>query len=422
MNRTRWLLLLAVCVIAGAGVWLVGRRGPSRVDVDVAAVTRRATFRSTVSASGEIVATRYADIGSSAMGKIVSLPVAEGDRVRAGQLLARIDAVQAQSEASSVKAQLGALEAEEAAAAEQIRAAASDVVAAEARARDAEQQFARTRELRDQGLVPASEFDTARAAADAASAQVAASRAAVDRARQAAAASARRVAQARAQVVGASDIVAKTSIVSPIDGTVTRLLVREGEMVVVGIQNQPGTTLMTVSDLSAIDAEVKVAEADILRVSLGQHAAITLEALPGRPFTGRVVEIGASALPIAGTGAAAREFRVVVRLDTPDPLLRPGLTCDAEIVVTERRNVLTVPLQSVVLRRDDESDSDRSGVFVVVDRQARFTPVTAGVIGGLDIEVDGIDEGAEVIAGPYQVLRDLTDGALVRLTPAPRQP
>ena len=422
MNRTRWLLLLTVAVvIAGAGVWLVGRRGPSRVDVDVVSVTRRAIFRSTVSASGEIVATRYADIGSSAMGKIVSLPVAEGDRVRAGQLLARIDAVQAQSEASSVKAQLGALEAEEAAAAEQIRAAASDLAAAEARARDAEQQFARTRELRDQGLVPASEFDTARAAADAASAQVAASRAAVDRARQAAAASARRVAQARAQVVGASDIVAKTSIVSPIDGTVTRLLVREGEMVVVGIQNQPGTTLMTVSDLSAIDAEVKVAEADILRVSLGQHAAITLEALPGRPFTGRVVEIGASALPIAGTGAAAREFRVVVRLDTPDPLLRPGLTCDAEIVVSERRDVLTVPLQSVVLRRDDESDSDRSGVFVVVDRQARFTPVTAGVIGGLDIEVDGVDEGVEVVAGPYQVLRDLTDGALVRLAP-PRQP
>jgi HlyD family secretion protein len=228
------------------------------------------------------------------------------------------------------------------------------------------------------------------------------------------------VAQARAQVVGASDIVAKTSIVSPIDGTVTRLLVREGEMVVVGIQNQPGTTLMTVSDLSAIDAEVKVAEADILRVALGQHAAITLEALPGRRFAGKVVEIGASALPIAGTGAAAREFRVVVRLDTPDPLLRPGLTSDAEIVVSERRHVLTVPLQSVVLRRDDESDSDRSGVFAIVERQARFTPVTAGVIGGLDIEVDGIDEGAQVAAGPYQVLRELTDGTLVRPASVPR--
>jgi HlyD family secretion protein len=412
MTRARWLLAAGALAVAVA-VWLVSRRGPDRVEIDLALVARRATFRSTASASGEIVATRYADIGSSAMGKIVSLPVAEGDRVEAGQLLARIDPVQAQSEASGAAAQLGALEAEQAAAAEQIRAAASDLEAAEARARDADQQFARTRELRDQGLVPMAEFDTARAAADAASAQVSAARAAVDRARQAAQASARRVAQARAQVVRASDIVAKTSIVSPIAGTVTRLLVREGEMVVVGIQNQPGTTLMTISDLSAIDAEVKAAEADVLRISPGQSATITLEALPGRRFTGKVVEIGASALPTTGAGAAAREFRVVVRLDAPDPLLRPGLTCDAEIVVSERRDVLTVPLQSVVLRRDSEG-GDQSGVFVVVDEQARFTPVTPGVIGGLDIEVEGLLEGDAVVAGPYQVLRELADGALVR--------
>jgi HlyD family secretion protein len=419
MTRTGWLLV-AVAVGGGAAAWLVNRGGPSRVAVDVAPVTRRATFRSTVSASGEIVATRYADIGSSAMGKIVNLPVAEGDRVRAGQLLARIDPVQAQSEASGASAQLGALEAEQAAATEQIRAAASDLSAAEARARDAEQQFARARELRDQGLVPASEFDTARAAAETALAQVSAARAAVDGARQTAAAAVRRVAQARAQVVQASDVVAKTSIVSPIDGTVTRLLVRQGEMVVVGIQNQPGTTLMTISDLSAIDAEVKVAEADVLRLSLGHDAAVTLEALAGRRFTGKVVEIGASALPITGSGAAAREFRVVVRLDTPDPLLRPGLTCDAEIVVSERRNVLTVPLQSVVLRRDDGDDLDQSGVFVVADEQARFTPVVTGVIGGLDIEVDGVAEGVAVVAGPYQVLRELADGALVRPSPVAR--
>jgi HlyD family secretion protein len=411
MRRVRWLLVAGAILVALTG-WVVSRRGPARVDVDVAAVTRRATFKSTASASGEIVATRYADIGSSAMGKIVSLPVAEGDRVRAGQLLARIDPVQAQSEASGAAAQLAALEAEQAAAAEQIRAAASDLAAAEARARDAEQQFARARELRDQGLVPLSEFDTARAAAEAGAAQVSAARAAVDRARQAAEASSRRVAQARAQVVRASDVVAKTSILSPIDGTVTRLRVREGEMVVVGIQNQPGTTLMTISDLSAIDAEVKAAEADVLRISLGQPATVTLEALPGRRFSGKVVEIGASALPITGAGAAAREFRVVVRLDTPDPLLRPGLTCDAEIVVSERRNVMTVPLQSVVLRRNGEGD--QSGVFIVSDEQARFTPVTPGVIGGLDIEVDGVDENAAVVAGPYQVLRELPDGTLVR--------
>ena len=126
-----------------------------------------------------------------------------------------------------------------------------------------------------------------------------------------------------------------------------------------------------------------------------------------------MVEIGASALPVTGTGAAAREFKVVVRLDQPDPGLRPGLTCDAEIVTSERTNVLTVPLQSVVLR-PAPGGGDRAGVFVVADGRAMFTPVTSGVIGGLDIEVSGVADGASIIVGPYQVLRDLKDGALVK--------
>jgi HlyD family secretion protein len=218
-------------------------------------------------------------------------------------------------------------------------------------------------------------------------------------------------------VARASDVVAKTSIVAPIDGIVSRLRAREGEMVVVGIQNQPGTTLMTISDLSGVNAEVRAAEADVLRLALGQPATVTLEALPGKRFAGRVVEIGASALPVAGTGAAAREFKVVVRLDQPDPGLRPGLTCDAEIVTSERQNVLTVPLQSVVLRGDPAQNAQRSGVFVVADGRAAFRPVTPGVIGGLDIEVAGIDEGTSIVVGPYQVLRELNDGAPVRVNP-----
>jgi HlyD family secretion protein len=412
VRRHRWLLAVLVLAVGGAAL-VVARRGPPRTVVDVAPATRQARFLSTVSTSGEIVATRYADIGSSAMGKIVSLPVVEGARVTAGQLLARIDHVQAQSDAASAAAQVRALEADERAAGELVRAAQSDLAAAEARAREAEQQFARQRGLSQQGLIPASEFDTARASAEAAVAQVASARAAVERARQAAEAASRRVAQARAQALRATDTLSKTAIVSPIDGIVTRLRVREGEMVVIGIQNQPGTTLMTISDLSAINAEVKVAEADVLRLSIGQRASVTLEALPGKPFPGRIVEVGASALPSAGTGAAAREFKVVVRLDRTDADLRPGLTCDAEIVTSERRDVLTVPLQSVVLRGGPQEE--RPGVFVVADGTARFTPVSPGVIGGLDIEVSGIDERSAVVVGPYQVLRELQDGALVRV-------
>jgi len=415
--KRRALLLAAVLVLLGAvAAAVVVRRGPDRQAVDVSVVARKAQFRSTVTASGEIVATRYADIGSSVMGKIVSLPVSEGDRVKAGQILARIDPVQAESDLAGATEQVQALQADAQAAGEAVRAAEAEVAAADARSRDATQKLSRARQLAVEGLAPASDLDAASAAADLATAQLNAARAAVDRARQTLASAARRAAQARAQQTSARDIFAKTSIVSPIDGVVTRLRVREGEMVVIGLQNQPGTTLMTVSDLGAIDAEVKAAEADVLRLKRDQKAEVTLEALPGRVFSGRVVEIGASALPVTGTGAAAREFKVVVRLDDPDPGLRPGLTCDAEVVTAERTNILTVPLQSVVLRTDAQG-TDRSGVFVLDGESARFTAVTTGAIGGLEIEVEGVAEGTRIISGPYQVLRELQDGALVREAP-----
>jgi multidrug efflux pump subunit AcrA (membrane-fusion protein) len=170
---------------------------------------------------------------------------------------------------------------------------------------------------------------------------------------------------------------------------------------------------MTVSDLAQVNAEVKVAEADVLRVAVGQAASVTLEALPGRAFAGRVVEVGASALPVTGTAASAREFRVKVRLDNPDPGLRPGLTCDADVLTNEKRNVTTVPLQSVMLR-PDPGGKERSGVFVLRDERAVFTPVTTGIIGGLDIEVAGVAPGTPVVVGPFQTLRELVDGAAVR--------
>lgn len=415
MTRRSWILIGLAVLAIGAAAFFLAARDSGAIAVDTGDAARQGTFRSTVTASGEIVATRYADIGSSVMGKVVSLPVREGDRVRAGQVLARIDAVQAQSDVTGAGAQVGALEADERAAAEQVKAASSELAAAEARAREAAQQRARREQLFTQGLIAAADFETAAAAADTANAQVASARAAIDRAKQSQSAASRRIAQAQAQQTRAQDILTKTSVVSPINGIVSRLRVREGEMVVIGLQNQPGTTLMTVSDLGQIDAEVKVAEADVLRLALGQPATVTLEALPGKRFSGKVVEIGASALPVTA-GASAREFKVVVRLSDAEPGLRPGLTCDAEIVTSERANVLTVPLQSVVLR-PAPGGGDRTGVFVVRDGRAVFTPVTSGVIGGLDIEVSGVPEHEPIIIGPYQVLRELADGAAVKANP-----
>ena len=408
-------LIIALVVLALLAVGYFSRqRGPQATEVELGAVARTPTLRSFVTASGEIVATRYADIGSNAMGRLVGLAVKEGDRVKAGQVLAQIDRVQAASAAAAANASLGALEADARGAQNQARAAEADLASARARALESQKALGRAKDLRASGLIPQSELDTATANAEATEAQVASAIAALARVEQARESAERRVLQGRAEQTRARDLLEKTEITAPIDGVVTRLDVEEGEMVVVGVQNQPGSILMTVSDLSAINAEVKVAEADVLRLKTDNPATVSLEAAGGRTFPGRVVEIGASALPQVGTQAAAREFRVKVRLSGDTSALRPGLTCDAEILVAEKTNVLTVPLQAVVQR------GDATGVFVVQNDVATFTPVTSGIIGGLSIEVGGLAEGATIVAGPFQALRELTDGTRVRarrLTP-----
>jgi HlyD family secretion protein len=417
MSARQVIALAAGVVVVGAVFVLT--RSDRNLAVDAEPVTRRAVFTSFVTASGQIVATRYADIGASAMGRLVKLAVKEGDAVQAGQLLARIDAVQAGASATAAAARVKGAEADERGAAEQLQSARADVVAAEARALEATQNFARARDLKSQGIVSDAELDRAKANADAAAAQVSAVQAAWRRVQQARESAARRLAEAQADAARMTDVLSKTEIRSPIAGLVTRLPVQEGEMVVIGIQNQPGTPLMTVSDLSAIDAEVKVAEADVLRLTVGQTARVTLEALPGTAFSGHVAEIGASALPVAGSGPAAREFRVKVRLDSPDPRLRPGLTCDAEVLSAERKNVLTVPLQSVVLR-PGPGGTDTTGVFVAEGKIARYRTVQTGLIGGLEMEVTGVAEGTSVIAGPFQALRALADGQAIRVVARPQ--
>jgi len=422
MRRLRLVLLLLPAGLAVAAV-VVRQQNRDVVEVVVDAVRRQPRLRSVVAGSGEIVAARYADIGSSVMGKIVALTVTEGSRVRAGQVLARIDPVQARAELAAATALTEAQQAEAEAAAKQVEAARADLALAEARRQEAELTYARRQELFASALVPRADLDAARVALDSARAQVEASRAALARAEDALEAARGRVAQARAQADRARDLLRKTEVTAPIDGVVTRLEVREGEMVVTGIQNQPGTRLMTISDLSRINAEVKVAEADVLRLRLDQPATVQLEAVPGRRFAGRVVEVGASALPVT-SAAAAREFRVVVRLDEADAALRPGLTCDAEILVQEKTDAIVVPLQAVVLRDVDSRATDgpggtadrreQTGVFVVEGDRVRFRPVTVGLIGGLLLEVEGVAEGTPVVAGPFQALRDLADGARVR--------
>lgn len=379
----RKALIAGIVLGLAATVFFVRR--PQGTAVDTTRITKRETFRSYVTASGEIVAKQYADIGASVMGRVVSLNVKEGDRVRTGQVLARLDPIRAASDVEAARAA--------------VRALGEDLKAAEARLIEAKLTAERNATLVEQGLLPKAQGDTSKAALDAARAQLDAIKSRTD--------------QANAQLRGVRDSLAKTAVVAPIDGIVTRLQVREGEMVVIGIQNQPGTTLMRLVGTSGLNAELKVAEADALRLRVGQTARVTLDALPGREFAGVVSEIGASSLPpVSAQTASAREFRVVISLEGNDGTLRPGISCDAEILAAEKSGVLVGPLQAVITR--DAGGREETGVFAVREGKAAFTRVTLGLISGLDVEMNGVSDGTEIVLGPLATLRGLKDGETIR--------
>ena len=253
-----------------------------------------------------------------------------------------------------------------------------------------------------------------------------------------------RMGQQRAALTRARDELGKTTITSPLSGVITYLPVNQGEIAIVGIQNQPGTTLMTIADLSVITAEVRVDETDILNLKLGQRTEVRVDALGGRVLTGTVSEIGNTALTEGGGGAVsttpttdeAKDFKVVITLDDPPVELRPGLSCTAIIETATEFNVLTVPIQALTIREIDEIDvpdfvenpviiSSRSGapvkveqegVFVINDGTVIFRPVQTGIIGTTDIEiVHGLAEGDEIVTGSYRILRTLEENAPVRV-------
>ncbi len=258
------------------------------------------------------------------------------------------------------------------------------------------------------------------------------------------------IAQAKATLVHYSDLLQKTTNLAPFDGVVTNLPVREGETVVVGIQNAQGSTLMTIADMSVITAEVKVDETDIVNVRLGQPAEVTIDAIPKKIFHGTVSEIGDNAI-IRSSGVStsqsntsseeAKDFKVVVTLTDAPADLRPGLSTTAKITTATRSNALSVPIQALTLRTKDQIEQqnnapgsvhaaapskepasktkkqdDVQGVFLVRNKKAVFVPVTTGITGTTDIEViDGLKEGDEVITGSYKILRTLRPGSSVKI-------
>jgi HlyD family secretion protein len=444
-----------VVMLAAIVGFTVYQSGKNVVTVQTGKVQRQ-DLSSVVSASGEIKPKTYVNIGANAYGKITHLYVKEGDHVRKGQLLAQLENVQSTADVSANQASVQAAETDAIAADAALRTSDADLLRAQADYSRNKLDWDRAQSLFKDGLISKSDFDSRENAWATADAGLVQARARVAQARAQKDSADRHVAQARANLTRVADVLQKTTYSAPYEGVVTNLPVREGESVVIGIQNALGSTLLTLADMSIITAEVKVDETDIVNVHLGQSAEVTIDAIPRRIFHGTVSEIGDNAI-VRSTGVAtsqqssaseeAKDFKVVVTVTDPPPDLRPGLSTTAKITTAARSGVLSIPIQALSVRtqaqlelekstpgsvhaaapapRETESKNssgnkdqqqDVQGVFVIRNKKAEFVPVTTGITGTTDIEVvNGLREGDEVITGSYKVLRTLRSGSSVKI-------
>jgi HlyD family secretion protein len=446
---TKKILLIVLAVIVLVGV-VAGTIIHSRDSVTAVATGKavRQDLVATVSGTGQVKPLTYVNVGATAFGRITHLYVKEGDHVKKGQLIATVES---QQPASQVQAQKATIASNKTNVDSYIAAEkTAEANVAEARA-DLEQKrfdYQRYQQLYKDQLVAKQDFDAKKALYDVDVATLQQRIAAVAQARAQTASARSQVAQSVATLHGNDYQLGLTESRAPFDGLVTNVPVREGETVVVGIQNAEGSTLMTLADMSVITAEVKVDETDIVNIKMGQPASVTVDAFPGMTFSGHVTEVGDQAL-LRTTGVAtsqsttgteeAKDFKVVVTLDPTKVDLRPGLSCNAKITTANKPNVLTIPIQALVERdltaeqalfrnHGKESantanaavrSSTTQGAFVLVKddgrTRVRFVPVTTGITGATDIEVlSGLKAGDEIVTGRYKTLRTLKSGTAVK--------
>jgi HlyD family secretion protein len=405
---------------------------------------------SVVSASGEIKPKTYVNIGANAFGKIIKLHVKEGDRVTKGQLLAQLENVQSNADVNATRASVQSAQTDADAADAAVNTSLADLNRAKSDAEHAKLDWERAQGLYKAALIAKQDYDVKKAAWESADAGLAQAQAKVVQAKANKDSMDKHITQNEANLTRVADVLQKTTYEAPFDGVITNLPVREGETVVIGIQNSPGSTLMTLADMSVITSEVKVDETDIVNVHLGQPAEVTIDAIPHKVFHGVVSEIGDNAI-VRSTGVAtsqatstseeAKDFKVVVTLTDPPADLRPGLSSTAKITTANRSNVVSIPIQALTVRTPADlvpkdknggkgsvqaatsapSDASKQkeeiqGVFVIRNKKAEFVPVDTGISGTTDIEViKGVQEGDEVITGSYKVLRTLKPGTSVKI-------
>jgi HlyD family secretion protein len=447
MNPRKALVVVGVLLLGGAivaaNLWLKRESG---LEVNVEAIQAR-DLEAVVSASGKIQPKRLVNISADTPGRVVDLAVNEGERVKMGQFLLQIDPRSLRTRVDSGAASVGAAEAS----LDQLRQA---VQTGRVQLEQAQRTLDRQQDLWRQEL-------TTRENLEKAENDLRAAQSSLQEREKQVTTQASRVSQEAAGLESARYDLSKVRIESPIDGVVTRRNIQQGETAVVGTMNNAGTVLLTLADMSVIQAEVEVDETNIPQVAIGQLAKVTIDALPDQSFNGRVTEIGNSPIQPAGTAAAAAassrqatNFKVVVVIEDTVPDVRPGFTCTADITTATRTQVPAVPIAAVAVRelvydangqivkepRDPrrrrrevepvaaaaelqpgQTRKETEGVFVVNNNRVAFVPIKLGIAGDQFFEVlRGLEPGTQVVTGPYSSVRNMAEDQAVRIVDARR--
>jgi HlyD family secretion protein len=407
-------LVLAVLVLVN----LKSKQG-HRTDVQVTAVAHHDVSK-IITASGEIQPKRRVNVSAQAIGKVTRLAVKDGDHVQKGDFLLEIDAENYETSVAELQAA--------------VRGAEASVDLEHAALNKAKYDFERAQQLFDKGFMSDNDLKSAKSVLDMAEAR--------------AKTASEQATQMRASLKKAQHELGQMRITAEMSGVITTLNVEEGESAIMGTLNNPGTVLLTIADLSEIEAEVRVDETEVVMVKPGQPVVVRLDARPDTTFKGVVTEVGNSAIRSqAGLGQESVDFKVVVALKEEIPAVRPGLSASVDITVAQEKSVLAVPIQSLTVRDEarlkrerergkggakkgeavadtavadttapDAKPRDIEGVFVVDKEIAHFRPVRVGIAGQSYFVVkSGVTKGEQVVSGPFKVIGDLRDGERVRI-------
>jgi HlyD family secretion protein len=398
-KRTKIIVgVVAAVVVVGALTASIRGRDKNVPRVTTAKV-EKTDLVSKVTANGKIQARRKVDMSALVMGQIVNLAVKEGDHVKRGQLLLQIDRAQLAAQAQGREASLEAMR--------------HDLDAAKANAEQAKFDFERAKQNFQAKILSEADYQKAKSVLDSAVATLAATE--------------QRMNSTSADLVASRDSLSKTTVTAPIEGIVTFLPIKEGEVTVIGTMNNAGTQLLTISDMAEVEAVMMVDETSVPQVKVGQKAALAIDAYPNRKFEGTITEVGSS--PISKTdpdlltltaNSEAINFKVKIRLDNPPDTIRPGFSVTADIITGRIDGATAIPIQALVVRdvqmKDKKPEAGarpetEEGVYIVKDGKLGFEKVETGIAGELMIQVKkGPAVGAEIVTGPFKVLRQVKEG------------